>query len=309
VDACHGAVGAGDPPAEVPLGQRLGRDRLGALELARLQVPRGQAAGRVKGQHVDGRAQVVVLLHERRIHRRVVDGVVSVAVGLAVGDVERAAAAHHQRLELFGAEHGAQAQAAEMAVGLGDDAGVAHAPLAGAADAHDGAGAGAGLAGADHRAHGGGAAHAPQRRGVAEADAVPVHRQVDRRGAGAADHQRAVAGGTDGHGAAAAGVALAQVAGERRLEHGHRLGRQREEAHERAHRHDDGVVRPHRISAGRTLFFQKTDGGPGAAEAVAEDVGPLPDLEAPPGQVDVQHAVEGGVSVQRAPPVPCPRAQ
>src|SRR5665647_3688555 len=136
-------------------------------------------------------------------------------VGLRIGYRDDLGAGDHQRLELLRAEHGAEAEAAEVAIRLGSDAGIGDHLFAGAADAHDGTYPGAGLVVADDTTHREEARHAPHGVGVAEEDLVSVNRDPHRARAGPGDDDGAEPRGADGDSAPPPAVALAEVPGVR----------------------------------------------------------------------------------------------
>ncbi len=107
------------------------------------------------------------------------------------------------------------------------------------------------------------------------------------------DDDGAVTGHSDGHGAPSPAVALAQVARVGGLEHGHRLGGQREKPRQGAHGQDDGVVGSEGVAPFRTAIGQEGGGHACAADAGFEQIRSFLDTVLLGGEVDVQNAGQG----------------
>ena len=273
--------------------------RSGALELARAPVARRQRAGGVDEVDEERRALLVgpgvvrgedaVVLQLEQVARergRVADG-------------DGAGAAHHHRLEVLAAHHGAGASAPGLVVLVGGEAGEGDELLAGGARGEDLVPRAHLLA---HLLLEGRRLETPE-AALGRQEVHPVvldeHEHRVRRPAGHDHH--VVAGELELRGERAADVGVEERPGRRALAaHGEARARRRGGAGERAAGEDERVLRSERVGARRELGEEVAE-----QEALAADVEPGPvlverlDRRRQGGQVEPQHA--SGVEVHASP--------
>ena len=179
MDAADRAAYAGHLAHQIVLGKRFAADLISVLKHRLLEILGWQYAEGIERLDVDGRSQVVILLHQLGFRAFLVDGAIRVPVGGKVLDRNRRRAVNLHRLQIFCAHRGAEAETAKVAVGIHADAGVGNAVFTRGADADDAALSGAGLPLANDAANHC-AGQSPERAGVAKRDVVRADGDVHR---------------------------------------------------------------------------------------------------------------------------------
>lgn len=235
VDAAHRAADARHLADQVLVGELLAADLVAVLKHRLLEILGGKHAEGVERLDIDGGAEVVILLHQLGLRAFFVDLAIGFPIGREILDRDGRRTVDLHRLEVFRAETGAETEAAEVAVGVDADACIGNAVFARGADADDATLAGARLPfandAADDRA-----GQTPECARVAEGNVVRADGDVHVLSRLAGDDDGVVTRLHHRKREPAAGIAFAELARVRRIEHRDRLGHHGEDRGQRADR-------------------------------------------------------------------------